>query len=805
MNHLLFQQLAHSRVLFLDGATGTELVKQGMPPGVSPELWVLDHPEAILAVQDGYRAAGSNIVYAPTFGANRFKLAEFHAENNVRSINEQLARIAKSKAKNSLVFGDVAPTGKFLAPFGELDFDQAVDAYKEQIEGLVAGGVDGIAIETIFDLQEARAALIAARECAPDLAVIVTMTFEPTGKTLTGNDPAACLVTLQALGADAFGCNCSAGPDAMAQTIAAMRPYAQIPLIAKPNAGMPCFRDGKTVFEMSPEQFGALAPGLLDAGATILGGCCGTTAEHIKAAKLAVDGRIPEIRPPRHQSAIASASRVLAIEQKSELYIIGERINPTGKKLLRAELKAGSLDLVADFARQQTEAGAHLLDVNVGMPGIDEQELLPKTVARVVQVSPLPLSIDSTDPEAVEKALRLYPGRALLNSISGEKKRLENVLPIAAKYGAMLILLPLTDDGIPSGTTGRFDVIEEIRQKAAIYGYQDQDFVIDALIMTISAEPTAADQALDFIRKCRDEHHLATVCGLSNISFGLPRRELVNRAFLSLAINAGLTMAIANPADEELMCLALGSCALAGRDEKFGRFLKAFTTNASTPSTGHSQPSSTDAPPSPEQSAYHAVLIGDDDKILGFVERALQNGVPASILLEKTLVPAIEEVGGKFERHEYYLPQLIASARAMEKAVDHLAPLLAAGGKRTPIGKILLATVKGDIHDIGKNIVSIMLKNSNFEVVDLGKDVSAETILAEADQRGIGIIGLSALMTTTLPAMEEVVALAKKQNKQYFFIVGGAVVDEDFADKLGAHYASDAPATVRLAKEYYQK
>ena len=796
MTGLEFRELCRSRYTVLDGATGTELIKRGMPAGVCPEYWVFQHPEAIRDIHDAYIAAGSDIVYAPTFGGNRCKLAEFGLADRLHEIVSSLVRTAKENAENrALVFGDIAPTGRFVEPFGDLPFEEAVAIFREAAQAMAEGGADGFAIETMMDLQEARAALIGVKEAAPDLPVIVTMTFDKTSRTLTGATPEAALIAMQALGADAFGCNCSTGPEEMAKTIAMMRRYAAIPLIAKPNAGLPKLENGKTVFPMGPDEFSSCAELLTDAGALILGGCCGTTPYHIARLAEALDGApLPEPVSPE-RDVVSSVSEVCRVGKR--FTVIGERINPTGKKALQAELREGKLDMAVDFAIQQVGAGAQVLDVNMGLSGIDEAAMLRQAVCRLVRSVSAPLCIDSTSPEAVEAALRIYPGRALLNSISAERNRLCNILPIAAKYGAMIVVLPLTDEGIPMDADGRMAVAEKILDAAARYGYTPADIAVDALIMAVASDPEAAKISLEVISRCA-ERKLHTVCGLSNVSFGLPDRQLVNRTFLGMAMGRGLDMAIANPLFPELMAMTRAGDALFARDEKMAAYL-AFAADAAPGKTAPAP-----AALSPCEAVKQCVLRGDADRIASVLDAAIAAGEPPEKLLNEVLIPAITEVGKNYEEKKFFLPQLIAGAEAMSRGTAHLEPLLErqeeSGGEKP---RIIMATVKGDIHDIGKNIVVTVLRNYGFEVLDLGKDVAPERILDTAEREKVRIIGLSALMTTTMGAMRDTVELAKKRGmNDLHFLVGGAVVDADFAEEIGAVYASDPMSTVKRAKEF---
>ncbi len=788
-----FHQLCRSNLLILDGATGTELIKRGMPSGVSPEAWICEHPEAICAIHDAYIAAGSNIVYAPTFGGNRCKLAEFGLDSRQKEILSRLVSITKANAgKRAFVFGDIAPTGKFVEPFGDLPFEEAVAIYRECAAIMADAGADGFAIETMMDLQETRAALIGVKEAAPDLPVIVTMTFEASGRTLTGSTPESALAAIQALGADAFGCNCSTGPREMAAMVAKMRPFAKIPLVAKPNAGLPRLVNGRTLFSMSPEQFADCTGELVSSGAAILGGCCGTTPEHISALALAAKRfSVPErteLPPP----AVSSLSQLWEIGKK--FTVIGERINPTGKKAFQAELRAGSLDMALDFAIQQCSAGAQVLDVNMGLSGIDERAMMRQAVCELVKTVPVPLCIDSTNPETVEAALRIYPGRAMLNSISAEEKRLKEVLPIAAKYGAFIIALPLTDQGIPESAAERMETLDRIISAAAVYGYTVNDICVDALIMAVSTLPAAAATALEVISRC-SARNINTVCGLSNVSFGLPDRPLLNSTFLGMAMGRNLTMAIANPLFAEIMNMVKAADALSQRDENMADYI-ACRTGAEIQSAAAAEKLA------PETAVKEAVMRGRKERIGKLVNEALASGITPEKLLNDTLIPAIIEVGNRYEKKEFFLPQLLSAADAMSSATAILEPLMAKGG--TDSGKkirMIIATVKNDIHDIGKNIVISVLKNNGVEVVDLGKNVPPEVIISRAEAEGINIIGLSALMTDTMKFMTETVELARKRGLDKLkFIVGGAVVDSFFAEEIGAVYAADPMETLAAVR-----
>lgn len=792
--------MLQENILILDGATGTELQKRGMPTGVCPELWILEHPEVIQELHKDYEKAGSNIVYSCTFGGNPYKLKEFGA-SDVFEINKALVSFSKEVLKDTtLVAGDISSTGKFIEPFGELAFEEAVDAYKHQIEGLVAGGADLLVIETMIDVQEARAALIAAKETNPDIFTMVSLTFEENGRTLNGSTPEAALITLQSLGADAVGCNCSTGPEEMLEIIKRLKPISTIPLVAKPNAGMPMLIGSKTVFPMDAAEFGSCAEDFAKAGISIMGGCCGTTPSHIKALSEALRGEKP-VRPPNKSiRALSSAREAAIIGDNSPLQIIGERINPTGKKKLQAELKEGNYNQVQNMAREQEAAGAALLDVNAGMPGVNETEVLLEMIRRVSPKSGLPLVIDSTNITAIEEALRLYPGRALVNSVSGEKEKIEKLVPIAAKYGAMLVVLPLTDDELPKTAQRRIAIFNDIFKTLAEHGFTKEDIIVDGLVMTVSSQPEAALETLEMVRWCSKEFGCSTVLGLSNISFGLPERKWVNSSFLTMAMANGLSFAIANPSHEILMNAKRAGDVLTQRDKDASTYIRHFSQ---IQKTGEVKKESIQIL-SPQDRVFQGVLDGVREDIRPLVREAAKE-TAAGKLLEDYMIPAIMEIGKLYEQKSIFLPQLIASAETMTIGFSILEPLLDAGSRPESLGKIIFATVEGDIHDIGKNIVILMLKNYGFEVVDLGKDVPAEAIIEAAQKEKPQIIALSALMTTTMVKMPEVINLAKKVGLDCKFMVGGAVVTPSYARDIGAHYSKDGVEAIKIAKELVGK
>lgn len=820
-----FKLFSNNKLIYLDGATGSNLIRRGMPAGVCPEKWILEHPDILIGLQQEYVLAGSNILYAPTFTANRIKLREYGLEDRIGEINRDLIRLSREAAQGkALVAGDITMTGRQLIPMGDMDFEELISVYREQITLIAEAGADLLVVETMMSLQETRAALIAAKEVC-DLPVMATLTFEQDGRTLYGTDAVTAAVTLEKLGACAVGANCSTGPDQMSELIRNISQAVSVPVIAKPNAGMPCLdENGNTVYDMVADTFAKEMKHLAQAGASILGGCCGTSPEYIKELTRVTRG----MHIPQREAAcvryLTSERKTVAFGQDSPFMLVGERINPTGKKKLQAELKEGRLDMVLAFAEEQEACGASLLDVNVGMSGINEKEMLLKILDEVTASSNLPLSIDSSHVDVIEAALRRYPGRALINSISGETEKLEKLLPIAKKYGAMFILLPLSDEGLPQNLEEKISIIEKVSQRAFALGMTREDIVVDGLVTTAGANKNAAAEVLETIRYCRKEG-FATICGLSNISFGLPERSFVNTAFLTMAIQEGLTMAIANPSQDLLVNMAFACDLLMNKEGADVRYIERMAAYKEKlpPAAPLPQVPKTDAGtanPSPGASAfakpkaddttghaygnhflYQDVMKGNRKQITEHTRAAVDNGMEASLILNEILLPAINHVGELFDKGKYFLPQLIASAEAMKLSIEYLEPLLSAGKENAEMPVVVIATVAGDIHDIGKNLVALMLKNYGFQVIDLGKDVPGETIVEEAIKNNAQIIALSALMTTTMQEMKRVVEYARERNTSARIMIGGAVITPEYAKEIGADaYSRDAADAVRVAK-----
>lgn len=812
MTREAFRELVKKGPVLLDGATGTNLQKAGMPVGVCPEQWILENSEVLIDLQKQYVEAGTDILFAPTFTASRIKLKEYGLEDHLEEMNRKLVALSKEAAKgtNALVAGDLTMTGEQLYPLGDLMFEDLVDVYKEQAKIIAEAGADLFVVETMMSLQECRAAVLAIREVC-DLPVMVSLTYNEDGRTLYGTDPVTAVVVMQSLGADAVGMNCSTGPEAMLEPIAKMAEYAAIPLLAKPNAGMPELIDGQTVFNVEPEEFAEVGKKLVEEGAAIIGGCCGTTPEHIRVLKEAVKG-IPVKAP------LQTKRRMLTSERKSveitldgRFMVIGERINPTGKKKLQAELKEGSLNLVRTMALEQEENGASILDINMGMNGIDEKEMMLRTIYEVTSTVDCPLCIDSSHVDIIEAALRIYPGRALINSISLEKEKFEKLLPIAKKYGAMFILLPLSDEGLPKDSAEKHGIIRTIMDEAVRIGMAKEDIIVDGLVATIGANPNAALECFETFSYCKNALELPTACGLSNISFGLPERTYVNTAFLTMAIANGLTMAIANPSQELLMNAAFASDMLLNKKESDIRYIERMnflsekyagmervmvqkTPAGTSAAGGETRKESTGS------GVFQAVLKGNKEHVLEEVKKMLDGGAKPDEIINEHLIAAINEVGELFDKKKYFLPQLISSANTMKLAIEYLEPMLERSNTEA-MATIVVATVEGDIHDIGKNLVVLMLKNYGYHVIDLGKDVPADVIVDTAMNEGAKVIGLSALMTTTMMRMKDVVELAKEKGCTAKIVIGGAAITESFSDEIGADgYSKDAAECVKLVE-----
>ncbi|MDR2892830.1 MAG: homocysteine S-methyltransferase family protein [Deltaproteobacteria bacterium] len=808
---------------------GTMLQSRGLPSGVSPEIFSLERPDVLRSIHAEYIQAGADVITTNTFGGTAYKLP---SGLDPVDFNRRMAETARQAANGFdrpiFVAGSVGPTGKFLQPLGEVSFKEMVRAFAAQMRGLAMGGVDLILIETQIDLAEARAAVIAARQVC-DLPLAVCMTFE-NGATLTGSSPEVCAATLANLGVDIIGTNCSAGPEQMLDTARRLIAASPVPVLLQPNAGLPELVDGKTVFRLGPERFAELCAPFAEAGAQCLGGCCGTTPAHIAAL-----GRKIATIPPRLPAqafkaassakiALTSRSSLLRIGQGSPFALIGERINPTGKKQLAQELVAGDTATALRFAAEQIEAGAGVLDVNVGAPGVNEAEMLPALVAALSSRYLAPLALDSASPEAIRAALEFYPASPLVNSINGEPGRLETLGPLCRDFGAPFILLPLAGKSLPVLADERIKILEALLEGMEKLNIPRSLAIVDCLVLSVSAKSEAASECFKFIRYCSETLKLPVLAGLSNISFGLPARELINSTFLSMAAACGLNAAIVNPGNQRIQEAVATSRLLLGQDKDADAFVARYAgwnspaanapgaaVNTAGGVTGAAEAAPGNVPGTPKTTSdnlfplRNAVVKGLREDILLLIEQALANGAEPSELVNGQLIPGITEVGELYERKEYFLPQLLRSAETMQLAFTRIKPLLEqeSGGTVPARHKIVVATVEGDIHDIGKNIVNLLLGNHGFEVIDLGKDVSAEAIVQAAVEHQAGLIGLSALMTTTMVRMRDTVDLLKERNLHDIRVmIGGAVVTEAFAASIGAHgYAADAVEAVRVARE----
>ena len=814
-----FLGLSQSRVVILDGSTGRNLQNRGMPAGVCPEDWILKNPDVLVGLQQEFLEAGTDILFAPTFGGNRVKLAEYGLEKQIKEINQGLVRLSKQAieeyrtktgdVRDLYVAANLTMTGEQVQPVGSMPFEELINIYKEQLAYLLEEGVDLIVVETMMSLQECRAALLAAKEIC-ELPVMISLTFNENGKTLFGTDPKTAVIVLQSMGADAVGVNCSTGPDKMYEIVHEMKQYANVPILAKPNAGMPMLINGDTVFPLEAKEFALQMAKLVEAGAGIVGGCCGTTPEHIARMVKAVCDIKPSTPNPNRIRALTTEQITVEIPLDGRFMIVGERINPTGKKALQAELRDNNFSMVTQMAAEQAELGADILDINVGMNGIDEKEIMLEVMQEALQSAQLPLCIDTSHVDVMEAALRRYPGRALINSISLEKEKFEGLLPVAKKYGAMFILLPLSDQGLPKDLNEKKRIIHTILERAQELGLSKEDIVIDGLVNTVGANSGAAFDALETIRYCKNELGMATIVGLSNISFGLPERQYINSTFLAFAIQAGLTMAISNPSQDLLVNSALAADLLKGIEDGAERYIERVTSRPTTIAVSGETKAKKDknveqgsglSPQTDLQAVFQAVVKGNKKNILPLVQMVLAEGVQPDALIEMTLIPAINEVGRLYDSNIYFLPQLISGAETMKTAIDYLEPLLKKEDLERSKGTVVIATVAGDIHDIGKNLVTLMLKNYGFRVIDLGKDVPTEKIISVAKEEDADIVALSALMTTTMTEMKKVVDLAKEQEVRARIIIGGAVVTDSYREEIGADgYSEDAQSAVALVQ-----
>lgn len=781
------EELLGKRLVFVDGGMGTMLQAAGLTGGEAPERWNLTHPETVAEVHRAYLAAGCDIVTANTFGATG---ARFGAElQKVIQAGVKLARQGVEEAGHGFAAFDMGPTGKLLAPYGELPFQEAVSLYRQAAVWGAEAGADLIIIETMGDPYEMKAAVLGARE-ACDLPILATMMADVNGRLLTGGTVETMAVLLDGLGVTALGLNCGLGGPEMLPLLRRIRRVTERPLLCSPNAGLPRMEGGRTVFPAGPEAFAQAQRELAQAGAWLLGGCCGTTPEHIRAMVAACREVTPAPVPPVTETWISSGSEAVCLDHGP--VVIGERINPTGKKRMQEALRTGDVNYLLKEAVNQSAAGAAVLDVNVGLGGVDEAAWMERAVSAIQGVCTCPLQLDTADPEALARGLRAYNGKALINSVSGKQEVMDQVFPLAKRYGGTVVALLLDEEGIPDTAEGRVAIARRIMAEAARYGIAKRDLVMDALTMTVSTGERNALVTLETLRRCREELGVRTVLGVSNISFGLPQREKLAGPFLTLALGAGLDAAILNPLSEAMMDAWQAALTLTGRDKGCRAYLERFAGAAPVKSGAQAA-----------FSLEEAVRRGLRAEAERAARERLSEGEAPMDLVEKRLLPALTQVGDGYEAGTLFLPQLLMSAEAAQGAFALVQQAL--GEKSTGMrrqGRIALATVEGDIHDIGKNIVKVLLESYGFEVVDLGKNVKPEQVLAAVQAEKLHMVGLSALMTTTVPAMERTIALLRREAPDCRVVVGGAVLTPELAAAIGAHaYARDAMDTVRFARE----
>ena len=755
-------------------------------------------PEAVVGVHAEYAAAGADILVANSFGGNRAKLGHYGLESAVDELNRSAVELAR-KAGGDQVFvgGSVGPTGRFVEPVGDAGFDEMVEIFAEQISALAGAGADLISFETFLDIRELRAGIIACRDVC-NLPIIAQMTFDDAGRTVLGTPPDAAAVTLDGLQVDVIGSNCGLGIDGIYDVLARMRQVTNRPLIAQANAGLPILKDGQTIFPGTPEEMTAYNERLIALGVRVVGGCCGTTPNHIRAMRSALGAYKQDWTPPPRRGFLSSRSAVAEFGGDSACALIGERINPTGKKGFTAELLDGKTSYIRREATAQVAAGAHLLDVNCGAPGVDEAASLENAIYAVTGTCTVPLVIDTSDPVALERALKAADGKVLINSVNGEAKSLEKVLPLARRYGAAVIGLTLDETGIPETAEGRVEIARRILNAALVFGLPKQDLVIDCLTLTVSAEQKRALETLRALRQVRDELGLATALGVSNISFGLPSRPILSSAFFAMALEAGLKAAIINPRDERMMDAYRSALVLLCQDMRAEDYIGHYAEQATsaTPATGQGT-----VPLAIRQRLAAAIVGGDSEGVVELIKEALQEGLDVLAVSNEGLLPGLEEVGRRFADNRVFLPQVMRSADTMQTAFAYIKENFA-GESGPSLGRILMATVEGDIHDIGKNIVCTLLENHGFEVIDLGKNVSAAKILEVAQAKKVDAVGLSALMTTTLQQMDVTLNKLREAGVKVFTMVGGAVVSQDYADSIGADiYAKDAIEAVAKVKQ----
>ncbi|MDD3765821.1 MAG: homocysteine S-methyltransferase family protein [Eubacteriales bacterium] len=776
-----------SKVLYFDGAMGTMLQKKGvLGAGDLPEDLNLSNPDVIYDIHKAYIGAGCDIIKTNTFGLSRLK---FPKEGKVEEIAKAAVGIARRAAGDKMVAIDIGPTGKLLAPYGDLKFEEAVSIFGEVISFGEKYGADLVLIETMNDTYELKAAILAAKEYS-SLPVFATVTFDEAGRLMSGADVACAAALMESLGVCAMGINCGLGPKQIKELFTTMREYSQIPVILNPNAGLPKVIDGETVFDVSPEEFARDMHGLIEMGANVVGGCCGTTPEHIRAMIEMSKGMTPLPIGKKEHTVVSSYGKAVFIGEKP--VIIGERINPTGKKLLKQALRTGDMDYLVQEALKQVEAGAHILDVNVGLPEINEEETMEKAVSVLQEITSLPLQIDSSSPKVLERALRIYNGKALVNSVNGKKESMEAVFPLVKKYGGVVVALTLDEDGIPNTAQGRLKIARKIVETAKTYGIDKKDIIVDPLTMAISSDESQGKVTLEALELIKNTLGVKTVLGVSNISFGLPKREIITGTFFAMALQKGLDAAIINPCSRTMMDAWYSFCALVNLDQNCREYVKRYAD------------ASDESAPDSVLTLKDIIIKGLKEKAAGKTKELLSSMSPMDIINEQ-LVPALDVVGEGFEKGTVFLPQLLLSADTAKAAFDAIRDFIESSGIQVQKKeKIIIATVKGDIHDIGKNIVKVMLENYGYDVIDLGKDVDIDRVVNAALEGDVSLVGLSALMTTTVASMGETIKALKLKKPGCKVMVGGAVLTKEYAKMIDAdYYAKDAMAAVAIAQKHF--
>lgn len=792
------------RILFFDGGMGSLLQERGLKAGELPEQWNLDNPQPVIDIHRAYAEAGADIILANTFGANRFKFD--NSDEIIRAGIENARKGIMLSGRNAYVALDIGPTGKLLKPMGTLDFEEAVSVFADIVKSGVKAGADLILIETMSDTYELKAAVLAAKENS-GLPVIATVIFGENGKMLTGASPEAVAAMLEGLRVDALGMNCGLGPKQMKPVFARLSEYASIPLVINPNAGLPRAEGDKTVYDVGPDEFAADMEELIGMGAWFAGGCCGTTPEHIKALVNRCGGMKPLPLTEKDHTIVTSYSR--AVELGSTPVIIGERINPTGKSKFKQALRDGNMEYILEEGVKQSDSGAHILDVNVGLPEIDEPEMMRRTVYELQSILPLPLQLDTTDAQAMEKAMRIYNGKPMINSVNGKQSVMREIFPLVQKYGGVVVGLALDEDGIPATAEGRLAIARKIYDTAAEYGIKHKDIVIDALTMTMSTNSDSANVTLETVRRLK-ENGGRTVLGVSNISFGLPQRELINSAFFTMAMQAGLSAGIINPNSAAMHQAYDVFCVLGGFDSQCMSYIERYASAPdapkaqAAPSAPSVSRSGTPSAPSPSSqlSLTDCIVKGLKEQAYKATQSVLAEKEPMDVI-NGELVPALDIVGKGFEKGTLFLPQLLMSAEAAKAGFEAIKEyVVRQGSSQQKKAVIVIATVKGDIHDIGKNIVKTILENYGYQVIDLGRDVAIETVVRTAIREDVRLIGLSALMTTTLGSMRKTIEALRDSGHPCKIWVGGAVLTPEYAARIGAdYYARDAKESVDIARE----